>query len=104
MVSGSTPPADSMKIPDVSPSCVAWAWFFIIVFFINFAMIMLTVIYFPKIQKPWFVKLWKNDDVRILYALLGLVIAYMSWLLGGAYIYGFRILHYLLGLEDPPWR
>ncbi len=92
-----TPPTDD-------PICIAWAWFFIVLFFIDFAMMMVACFYFPKIQKPWFAKLWKNPYIRIFYAWIGLVIAYGSWMLGSMYVYGFKALHYMLGLENVPWK
>ena len=92
-----TPPTDN-------PDSIAWAWFFIIMFFVDFVTMFAACFYFKKIKTPWFAKLWQNDMFRAMFGVGGIFAAYMCYMLAGSYIYGFRILHYMLGIENPPWR
>ena len=92
---GYVPPTDD-------PVCIAWAWFFIFVTFASFGAMLWAAVWGRKAK--WSAKLFANDWVRLFYVWFCLMGFFFGWMMAGAYTYGFKILHYWLGLENPPWR
>lgn len=56
-------------------------WGCILGFFLNFLVMCLVAYYVPKSRHPWAVYFWKTDWLRIGYALISLIMAYLWFIL-----------------------